>query len=384
LFPEIERYLRQEIDFGMAYRDESGAIDYRAEYAQHVAHDGQASCVLRAYREHLMSPDSSFLESVWPRVKGAMQHLIAQDPDRNGILDGAQYNTLDAAWYGQIAWISSLYVAALRAAEAMAREIGDKSCALECRAIAEKGSQHLVADLFSGEYFINKPDPAHPEANNTNLGCHIDQIYGQAWAHQVGLPRVVPVAQAKTALKSLFKYSFYEDVWDYRRRQHNIAGGRWYAIPGEAGLIMCSFPKGSDQSATGRGGDAWAAGYFNECMTGFEYQAAAHMVAEGLVTEGLTVVRAIHERYAASKRNPYNEVECSDHYGRAMAAYGAFVTLTGYQTHGPSGKTSLSPKVPKRPFRCAFTDARGWGTAVVGANGQTKLEYAYKDGQLIV
>ena len=65
-------------------------------------------------------------------------------------------------------------------------------------------------------------------------------------------------------------------------------------------------------------------------MSGFEHQAASHMIAEGLLLEGLAVTRAIHDRYHAARRNPYNEIECSDHYSRAMASYGSFVTLCGF------------------------------------------------------
>lgn len=362
VFPEVERFLRKEIDYGIAYRADTGAIDYRAEYHQVVAIDGQTSCILRTYREHLMSKDDSFLKSIWPKVKGSMEYVIRMDPNGDGILDGAQYNTLDTAWFGQIAWISSLYVAALRASEAMATEMGDAAFAAKCKDLAEKGSKRLVADLFDGEYFINKVDKDHPEANNTNVGCHIDQIYGQSWAHQVGLPRVAAESQTKKALASLFKYSFYEDVWEYRRKNKAIPGGRWYATPKEAGLIMCSFPKGGAAESIGKSGDAWAVGYFNECMSGFEYQVANHMIAEGMLTEGLTIVRAIHERYHASKRNPYNEIECSDHYGRAMASYGAFVSMCGFQCHGPKKTMSFAPKAGGKNFRCAFIDARGWGT----------------------
>ncbi|MEZ0326668.1 MAG: GH116 family glycosyl-hydrolase, partial [Fimbriimonas sp.] len=37
VFPEIERYLRKEIDFGRAFHKETGAIDYRAEFGPSVA-----------------------------------------------------------------------------------------------------------------------------------------------------------------------------------------------------------------------------------------------------------------------------------------------------------------------------------------------------------
>lgn len=373
VFPEIERYLRKEIDFGRAYRKDTGAIDYRAEYHQTVAVDGQASCILRAYREHLMSRDDGFLKSIWPQVKGAMQHLIRMDAGQDGILDGAQYNTLDTAWYGQIAWISTLYVAALHASQAMADEMGDPAFAEECSRLAEAGRRNLGDRLFNGEYFVNLVDASHPEANNTNVGCHIDQVYGQSWACQVNLPRVVDADQSKKALRSLFRYNFFEDVWEYRRRMREIPGGRWYAAPSEAGLLMCTFPKGGAKESIGKGGDAWAVGYFNECMSGFEYQVASHMIAEGLVEQGLTIVRAIHERYAASKRNPYNEVECSDHYGRAMASYGAYVALAGFRCHGPRGEMSFT----RRGYRGPFIAPDGWGTY------DGKPTYAYRDGRLI-
>ncbi len=381
VFPEVERYLRREIDFGRAFHKDTGAIDYRAEFDQRVATDGQASCILRTYREHQMSPDHEFLKSIWPQVKGAMEYLIRQDDNRDGILDGAQYNTLDTAWFGEIAWISSLYLAAIRASEAMAQEMGDQEFANECAKIAERGSKKMVADLFNGEYFINKVDPSHPEANNTNRGCHIDQLYGQSWALQVGLPRIVPADVSRTALKSLFKNNFYEDVWEYRRKNREIPGGRWYATPKEAGLIMCSFPHGGGKESIGKGGDAWAVGYFNECMSGFEYQAANHMISEGLVEEGLKIVFAIHQRYHASKRNPYNEVECSDHYGRAMASYGAFVAITGFKINGPKHEMSFTPQVAAKSFRCAFINERGWGTYDRSPLGKESVTYQFRDGK---
>jgi non-lysosomal glucosylceramidase len=372
VFPEVERYLREKIDFSFAFHNDSGAIDYH----QIVAHDGQCGCILRAYREHQMSKSDAFLKGIWPNVKRATQYLINQDKGRDGILDGAQYNTLDTAWFGEIAWISSLYLAALRATEAMATVMDDQDFAKECATIAESGSKKMVSELFNGEYFIHKLDPAHPESNNTNNGCHIDQVYGQSWAHQLGLPRIVPKKETVSALKALFKYSFYDDVWEYRRKVKGIPGGRWYAAPGEPGLIMCSFPHGGAAESVGKGGDAWATMYFNECMSGFEYQVAAHMISEDLIDEGLALVYAIHQRYHGSKRNPYNEIECSDHYGRAMASYGAFVSMTGFQVDGPKGKLSFAPKKSGK-FRCGFINEKGWGTYDRSSSGTETVTYAH-------
>ena len=66
-----------------------------------------------------MSRDNLFLEKNWTKVKKSIEYLISEDKDQDGLLEGSQYNTLDAAWYGPMGWISSLYVASLRAGEKM-------------------------------------------------------------------------------------------------------------------------------------------------------------------------------------------------------------------------------------------------------------------------
>jgi hypothetical protein len=364
VFPELERDLRERTDFGTAWH-ENGATDYRGECAPHVAHDGQCGVILRAWREHQMSPDDSFLRRRWPRIRKSVEYLIGCDGDENGLLEGEQYNTLDAAWFGPMAWISSFYVAALRAGEAMAMDIGDTSFAERCRRIAAHGSDELVKQLYNGEYFIHKPDPKHPEGTNTNDGCHIDQLMGQAWALQVGLPRVMPVKETASALEAIWKYNFTPDVGPYREKS-KIKGGRWYAMPGEGGVVMTTFPRDGMDKATGKGGFAY---YFNEVWTGQEHQLAAHMIGEGMVDPGLVITRMVHDRHHASRRNPYNEVECSDHYTRAMSSHGSFIAACGYEYHGPNGHLGFAPRLTPENFRCAFTAAEGWGTFEQSAKG---------------
>jgi hypothetical protein len=156
-------------------------------------------------------------------------------------------------------------------------------------------------------------------------------------------------------------------------------------MAGDAGLIMCSWPKGGKNPAFSK---HWQYGYFNECMTGFEYQAAAHMIWEGLdqpdiLQNGLAIVRAIHDRYNAALRNPYNEIECSDHYSRAMASYGVFQAICGFQCHGPRGHLEFAPRIARDNFRAAFTSAAGWGTISQqrGANQQVNAVLV-RHGQL--
>lgn len=384
LFPQLERSAREMADYGVAFHDDTGAMDYRAEGHKIVAHDGQCGTILRTYREHQMSADNAFLTRVWPRVKKAVEHMIREDKNLDGLLEGAQYNTLDTVWYGEMAWMSSYYIAMLRAAAEMASDIGDAAFGGQCRKIADSGTKLIVERLFNGEYFIHHPDPAHPEANNTNDGCHTDQMMGQAWAWQVGLDRVVPREESVTALKSMWKYCFTPDVGPYRDAiKGTVKGGRWYAMPGEGGLIVCTFPKGGAERCVGKGNDAWAAGYFNECWTGFEFQVAGHMIYEGLVTEGMAICRMIEDRHHASKRNPWNEVECSSHYARGMSSHGAFLAACGFEYHGPKGHIGFAPRVGAEDFKAAFTGAEGWGRISQKVEGgKQRCEIAVKYGRL--
>jgi len=137
---------------------------------------------------------------------------------------------------------------------------------------------------------------------------------------------------------------------------------------------MCSFPRQDWDYAQAKGkGPDWAAGYFNECMNGFEYQAAGHMIWEGLTLEGLAVARAVHDRYHASRRNPWNEVECGDHYARSMASYGVFIAACGYEYHGPKGHLAFDPRIRPQDFRAAFTSAEGWGAFSQKIAGTKKI-----------
>ncbi len=364
LFPSLERNLREKTDYAFAQQP-NGLVPFRGTIEAGedggIAIDGQCGTVLRSYREHLTSANETFLQTYWPKIKLALEYLI--DFDRNdgnfdGLLHGQQHNTLDASWYGKVHAISSLYIAALRAGAAMAKRMGDAEFETLCRDLYEKGSRNIET-LYNGEYYIQEEDPNHPEAIGVGSGVYIDQVIGQFWANQLGLGRLYDEAHIRSALNTLWKRNFVPDIETFRE---TFRKGRYYAWEGDAGLVMCTWPNGGLKDDFM---NHWQYDYFNECMTGFEYQAAAHMVAEGtpeLVTQGLAVTRAIHDRYAPEKRNPYNEIECSDHYARAMSSYAVFLAACGFDYDGPAGMIGFDPVIHPENFRAPFTAAEGWGT----------------------
>jgi uncharacterized protein (DUF608 family) len=360
LFPDLERDTRARVDLGIGMNPATGEIGNRAEADRGWAADGQCGTVLRIYREHQMSPDSAFLAANWPRIRLALGFLIGHDAGSDGTLDGAQPNTLDTAWFGHIAWISGMYIAALLAGAEMADDVGDAATAARCRNIAELGIKTLAADLWNGEYFIQTLDAAHKDTINSNVGCHIDQMFGQSLAAQLNLPRVFDADQSRQALEKIYRYNFAPDPVAYEKANTAIPMGRVFAMAKEPGVVMTTWPHCGAEIAPGKPA-SWAAMYFNEIWTGQEYQLATQMLYDGVVDQGLIVTRAVHDRYAPAKRNPYNEIECGEHYARAMAGYGVFLGACGFEHHGPRQHLGFAPRLTPDDFAAAFTANTGWG-----------------------
>jgi non-lysosomal glucosylceramidase len=356
LFPEIARNIREMQDFGAAFDERTGLVHYRADAKDAgdclYAADGQCGTVLNAYREHRTSPDYAFLKRNWPRIKKALQYPMYWDgrDGEDGILHGEQHNTYDIQFWGPNTYVGSLYLAALCAGEAMAQEMGDQPFAARCRRLFESGRKLTVEKQWNSEYFIQLVDPRHPKYQY-GQGCHSNQLFGQGWAHEVDLGYIYPAENVRTALRSVWKYNWTPDVGPYYAVHKPF---RWFARSGEAGLINCTWPK----IPYPKDGVL----YSEEVQTGTEYQVAADMAWEGMVTEALAICCGVHDRYHPSKHNPFNEVECGDHYARAMASWGVYTALTGFEYHGPKGYLEFAPRFKPENHKAAFTAAEGWGS----------------------
>lgn len=394
LFPEVERRLREEVDFGLA-QNADGSIGMRAEYDPSWAADGQAGCILRAYREHLNAPDNTFLERIWPNVVKAMEFMIARDGDGaapDGIITGRQHNTLDADWHGRVPFLSSLYAAALHASAAMAQTLADDRRARRYRDLAAMASKRF-SELFDEGlgHYVQRNAPGDPAAIGQGRGCHIDQSIGQWWAWQLGLGRIFDARQQRSALHRTFALNYHADVaplWDDATEPSRRPLA--FAIPGEAGTVTCAWAEGVKRTDDAR---HWMAGYFNSCMTGFEFQLAGHMLWESdadpdLLDKGLTVARAVFDRYSPDRRNPFNMIEASDHYARAMAAHGMFLALCGFAYDGPRSHIAFRPRLlgTSGTFRAAFTASKGWGSyrQAPREDGGLNLRYDVRHGELEV
>ncbi|MFL5245581.1 MAG: GH116 family glycosyl hydrolase [Gemmataceae bacterium] len=352
LFPELERSVRTMQDLGPALDAKTGRVAFRGEGPGFdYAADGQCGTVLKSYREHLMSKDGAFLKENWPKIRKVMQYAISRDGNDDGIIEDNQHNTYDIDFVGPNTFVGALYLAALEAAARMADLQGDRDFAKKCRVIAEKGRAWSEMNLWNGEYFVQRiPDKALTKFQYGN-GCLADQLFGQFWANQLDLGYVYSADKVRTALKSIYRYNWAPDV---AAQNKAYPPERWFARPGEAGLFTCTWPEGGRMQEPVR--------YRDEIWTGIEYQVAACLLHEGLLREGLSIIRGIHDRYDGKKHNPWNEAECGDHYARAMASWGCLLALAGFVYDGPAQRLGFAPRLQPENFKAFFSTAEGWGS----------------------
>ena len=95
-------------------------------------------------------------------------------------------------------------------------------------------------------------------------------------------------------------------------------------------------------------------------MTGFEYAFAGLLISEGFLEEGLTVVRAVRDRYDGKKRNPFNEIECGSHYARSLASFALLPIFNGFTYDLPNRQIGFAP-VLSGDYRCFWATGSGWG-----------------------
>ncbi len=384
LFPDLEKEMRR-IDY-THQQNPDGGINNRTDVpsppyptGQEPFTDGHASCILKAYREALNSPDESFFIEYWPHVKLAVEYLITRDAKSSGgqpigILQDDQLNTYDEALHGVTAFISGYYLAVLRAGEEWALRMNDTDTANRYHAIFESGQKKLIELCWNGEYFQQHLPDYMNRQGEVGPGCMSDQLLGQWWAHQLGLGYIFPKNRVATSLQSIFKYNWKSDLTEWKQMPRQFAGAH------DKGLVICTWPKG------GRPG--MVMNYSDEIWTGIEYQVAAHMIYEGMIEEGFSIVKGARDRYDGIPRppigrNPWCEIECGGHYTRAMSSWSLLLALSGYEYDGPRGTLRFNPRYVQDSFKCFFSAPQGWGSIRQQLENQTqKISIALKSGTL--
>lgn len=400
LFPQLERTLReQELVSSM---DEQGHVSFRAALPAgptnqgfHAAADGQLGGILKVYRDWQISGDREWLEAMYPRVVRSMAYCMQTwDPRRRGVLEEPHHNTYDIEFWGPDGLCMGFYLTGLTAMAAMAREIGRPGEAAGYEDLMTRGRRFMDEELFNGEYYEQKVmaegldasikdqyeavsgrDPLESRRLASEgpkyqygCGCLSDSLLGIWLADLYGLPCPLNRSQVRRNLKAIFEYNFKASLWDHANTQRP-----GYAMGDEPGLLLCTWPRGRKPTLPFV--------YSDEVWTGIEYQVASHMIAEGLVEDGLRIVRGACIRYNGHTRNPWNEYECGNYYARAMSSYGLLAAVSGFRYFAPERRLRFGPMIHRDPFKVFFCTASGYG--VISLKGR-KFEIEVVEGSLAV
>ena len=256
----------------------------------------------------------------------------------------------------------------------MAEYLGDAEAAVTYNELFERGFKWTKENLFNGKYFIQKVDlndktPTERLGGTDRYwneetgeikyqigeGCDIDQLCGQWHANIIGLGRLFDEKQIESAVKSLYQNNFKKTLRNF------VNPWRVFSLNDESGAIICDYPKGAYKPTI-------PVPYCEETMHGFEYQLAGLLISEGMIEEGMSIVKSVRDRYNGSNRNPFNEIECGSNYARSMASFALIPLLSGFVFDLPHGTIGFDPKVSKENFSCIWSLGTGWGTYTKNKN----------------
>jgi len=397
LYPALERTLREQ-ELLRAMHDD-GHTDFRAALPDgpgvripHAASDGQLGGIMKLYRDWQICGDTEWLKTIYPRAQKSLRYCMnIWDPDRKGVLIEPHHNTYDIEFWGPDGMCSSIYLGALIAMAEMAAAVGDTE-ADSYRELADKGATFLDAELFNGEFYEQKV--MWKEIRNENFdellardtisdeerelcrregpkyqygaGCMSDGVIG-AWMSKIyGIDSPQTREKVRASLQAIVRHNFKENLFEHPNPERP-----GYAWGDEPGLLVCTWPRG--------GRPILPFPYADEVFTGIEYQVASHLIEEGMVEDGLKIVRAARSRYDGHVRNPFNEYECGNYYARALASYALLGSLSGFRYSAVSKTLWFGPRVGTDPFQVFFSTATGWG--VLRLEG-TKFSVRVIEGEL--
>ncbi|CAK9165385.1 unnamed protein product [Ilex paraguariensis] len=221
--------------------------------------------VLQVYRDVVATGDRQFARAVWPSVYIAMAYMEQFDVDGDGMIENEGFpdQTYDTwAASGVSAYCGGLWVAALQAASAMAREVGDNGSADYFWFKFQKAKK-VYDRLWNGSYFNYDNS-----GSSTSTSIQADQLAGQWYARACSLLPIVDEEKAKVALEKVFSFNVMK-----------VKDGRLGALNG-------MLPSGEPDISCIQTKEIWA---------GVTYGVAAAMIHEGMVEMAFQTAGGVYE-----------------------------------------------------------------------------------------
>ncbi|KAK4766371.1 hypothetical protein SAY87_008013 [Trapa incisa] len=221
--------------------------------------------VLQVYRDVVVTGDEKFAKVVWPSVYVAMAYMDQFDKDGDGMIENEGFpdQTYDT-WSvnGISAYSGGLWTAALQAASALARTVGDNGSAdyFWFKFQKAKAAYHK---LWNGSYFNYDNS-----CGKTSSSIQADQLAGHWYARACGLHPIVDENKARCALETVYNYNVLK------------------MKDGKRGAVNGMMPDGRVDMSTMQSREIWS---------GVTYAVAATMIHENMVDVGFHTASGIHE-----------------------------------------------------------------------------------------
>jgi non-lysosomal glucosylceramidase len=248
--------------------------------------------VLLIYRDFVLSggKDKEFLRYTWAAIQEALAYLRKYDTDGDGLPENGGYpdQTYDT-WVvrGESAYSGGLWLAALRSAEEIAKQLGDSAAAAQYHDLFAKSQASYIKKLWNGEYF------SYDTGSEYRDNIQADQLAGQWYANMTGLGDLVPRDMQLSSLKKIYNFNVLK-----------FADGSMGAVNGIA-------PDGTLVKTNEQVEEVW---------TGTTFAVAALMLSDGLKEEAFRTAWGLYHTSYETKGYWFRTPEAWDISGNYRAS----------------------------------------------------------------
>lgn len=328
LFPELQK---KQMKMGAEYQRKDGRVhhlfdpDMNGTDKSFDRVDMNMQFVLMVLRDYLFAGDKAYLLSLWDNVKAAMDSIEKIDTDGDGLPDyDTKRNTYDAwNFSGASAYISILWLAALKAAAVIAEKAEKIEQSKKWSSLLEKGKKSLEEKLWNDEYYNLWVD-----GSETDESLMTDQLDGEWFLRMIGLEGNLPDDRVRKVVEFIFFNNFDK----------------------EQGLVNATVPEGRRTTIhTYKNCQAEAV------WTGIGYAFSALSLSVGNKEIADTVVDSIHKNQLRLGHF-WDHWECGHHYTRPMSSWTTLISASGMKVDYEKRKLSFRPVKENITFPLIFSD----------------------------
>lgn len=215
-FPELDRsellqFVRSQApDGGIQHDLGYGHLEQKKK--AHGWPDLTSSLAILSLKHYQLTGDEEYIDEAYPAVvKGLLEYQLALDSDGDGIANiSGVGNTFDAEQFeGTSSYIATVFLAALKSLEELARRRGDEPTAIKARECFDKARASAIEQLWNGHFFVNYYDTSR------RLQCpnsHISQIAGEFFAHFCDLGELYGDSYVREAMTSMLRLNYGSDL----------------------------------------------------------------------------------------------------------------------------------------------------------------------------